>query len=86
MPDEQDMIWLKGLQFELNACNSQKEDMVYIIKLLQDELKKTKQYINSECRRYGFEYNENINKCLYWDPDSKDDSRFITKLKNEIKT
>jgi len=84
MPDEQDMIWLKGLQFQLNACNAEKNDLIYILKILQHELKKTKQYINSECRESKFDYEKHIIDCIKWNPES--DKRFVTKLKNEIKT
>jgi len=83
MPDEQDMIWLKGLQFNLNACKYKLQDTMYILKILQQELKKTKQYINSECRQSEFEYSTEIIECINWNPDSENSQELIIKLKNE---
>jgi hypothetical protein len=51
---------------------------------MQDELKKTKTYINSECRRPDFDYDETINKILNWNP--RKSLRFVTQIKNETKT
>ena len=84
MQDEQEVIWLKGLNMQLNKCKARNKDMKYLVKMLQDELKKTKKYINSECRRPDFDYNKNINKALDWNP--KRSLRFITQIKNETKT
>ena len=84
MQDEQELIWLKGLNLELKRCKARSKDMRYLIKMLQDELKKTKEYINSECRRPDFDYDENINKALDWKP--RRSLRFITVMQNETKT
>ncbi len=84
MQDEQDIIWLKGMQHELKGCEIKVEDMKFLIKLLQDELIKTKTYISTSCRRPDFSYNKHVNKCLDWQPGES--LRFITQIKNEIKT
>lgn len=84
MQDEQDMIWLKGMQHELKGCEIKVEDMKFLIKLLQNELIKTKTYISTSCRRPEFSYNKHVNKCLDWEPGES--LRFITQIKNEIKS
>ena len=78
MQDEQDMIWLKGMQHELKGCEIKVEDMKFLIKLLQDELIKTKTYISTSCRRPEFSYNKHVNKCLDWKPGES--LRFITQI------
>ena len=84
MQDEQDMIWLKGLQHDLQGCEIKVEDMKFLIKLLQDELIKTKTYISTSCRRPEFSYHKHVNKCLDWSPGKS--LNFITQIKNEIKS
>ena len=84
MQDEQDLIWLKGLQHDLKGCEIKLEDMAFLIRLLQKELIKTKTYISTSCRRPEFSYNKHVNKCLDWRPGES--LRFITQIKNEIKT
>lgn len=84
MPDEQDMIWLKGMQLKLKGCEAKNSDMKFLIKLMQDELNKTKQYIHSECRRPDFEYSKHVDMALSWTPRKR--KRIVTQIKNEIKT
>ena len=84
MQDEQEVIWLKAANMKAKGLSARNKDMKYLIKMLQDELKKTKEYINSECRRPDFEYNKDINKALDWNP--RRSLRFITQIKNETQT
>ena len=58
------------------------KDMKYLIKMFQDELKKTKEYINSECGQPDFEYSKHVNMGLEWEP--RKSLRFVTQIKNEI--
>lgn len=84
MQDEQELIWLKGLQLDLKNCEARAEDMIFLIELLQKELIKTKEYIYTSCRRPEFNYNKHVNKCIEW--SAKDSLKFITQIRNEIKT
>lgn len=84
MQDEQEMIWLKSLQHELQGCEIKVRDMKFLIKLLQDELIKTKKYISTSCRRPEFSYHKHVNKCLDWSPGESLD--FIMRIKNETKS
>ena len=84
MQDEQDIIWLKGMQHELKGCEINDEDMKFLIKFFNEKLKKTKTYISTSCRRPEFSYNKHVNKCLDWKPGES--LRFVTQIKNEIKT
>ena len=84
MQDEQEFMWLKQASMRLKKSQARNSDMKYLIKMLQDELKKTKEYINSECRRPDFEYNKHINKALDWNP--RRSLRFVTQIKNETET
>ena len=84
MQDEQEVMWLKAANMKAKRLSARNKDMKYLIKMLQDELKKTKEYINSECRRPDFDYDKDINKALDWNP--RRSLRFITQIKNETKT
>lgn len=84
MQDEQEVMWLKQASMRNKKLKSRNEDMKYLIKIMQDELKKTKTYINSECRQPDFDYHENINEILNWNP--RKSLRFVTQIKNENET
>lgn len=84
MQDEQELMWLKQASMKNKKLKFRNEDMKYLIKIMQDELKKTKTYINSECRQPDFDYDKNINKILEWTP--RKGLRFVTQIKNETKT
>ena len=84
MQDEQELMWLKQASMKSEKLKFRNENMKYLIKIMQDELKKTKTYINSECRQPDFDYDKNINKILEWTP--RKGLRFVTQIKNETKT
>ena len=84
MQDEQELMWLKQASMRNKKLKSRNEDMKYLIKIMQEELKKTKTYINSECRRPDFDYDKTINEILEWNP--RKSLRFVTQIKNETKT
>lgn len=84
MQEEQEIRWLKQASMKAKKLKSRNENMKYIIKLMQDELKKTKKHINSECRQPEFDYDKYINKILEWNP--RKSLRFVTEIKNATKT
>lgn len=84
MYNEQELLWVKAANMKAKRLKSRNTDLKYIIKMLQDELKKTKKQINLECGRPDFEYSEHISMCLDWSP--RKSLRFINQIKNEIKT